>query len=413
MTAARAEIPVDAWLYDQIVGSRFLERYPQYAAVLAHITAVDDPSIDVMAVSSAGGRLYLHVERSVFASRPQWLAGILLHEVHHIVLGHVSHPKFRGLAHPELLELAMEMSANEYIREPLPFPITIDDYAHLGIGPGQSTLERYERLVRAKERGALGNRDDRKGRAFVDDHGPWMRAVKDDDRDEAGTAAAEELARILTEGVEAGHELGSGARLAGRTPKELVRQLQDVAVRPVDWRTALRRFFDRRRERTFDYRRPNRRFPSRIGEVPGRSRRDAETRPRVVVAIDTSASMTPAELDQVAAQLDRLRDLATMVIVECDAAIHRVYPFQGKLGRVHGGGGTDLQPVFEPDLLRSLGARGVVYFTDGDGPYPENPPGLPTLWVLTKGDAFDCPWGQRVVLREMPERTQGSSYRPG
>jgi predicted metal-dependent peptidase len=403
VTAAQAEVDVDAWLYDQIVRSRFLDRYPQYAAVLAHITPVDDPSIDVMAVSSAGGRLYLHVQRVFFARHPVWLAGVLLHEVHHLVLGHVSHPKFRGLAHPELLELAMEMSANEYIREPLPAAITIDGYEELGVGPGQSTLERYELLVRAQARGASMSPAGGKGLAFVDDHGPWMRGVERDERDEAGSAAAAELARLLVKGVEEGHELHRGTELAGRTPGDLVRELEDVVARPMDWRTALRLFFDRQRARTFDYRRPNRRFPDRIGEVPGRTRRDSENKPRIAVAIDTSASMSPDELRQIAAQLERLRQLATMVVVECDSDIQRVYPFEGKLGRVHGGGGTDLRPVFAAQLLRKLGARGVVYFTDGEGPYPLEPPGVPTLWVLTKSPAFDCPWGERVLLRPFPD----------
>jgi predicted metal-dependent peptidase len=235
--------------------------------------------------------------------------------------------------------------------------------------------------------------------ALVDDHGPWMGRVHCGDRDEAGSAAATALARILAEGVRVGHERGADAQVAGRFPGDLVRELEEVNARPVDWRTALRSFFDRQRTRTFDYRRPARRFPDRIGEVPGRVRRDSTARARVVVAIDTSASMTRDELDQIAAQLDRLRDVATLIIAECDACIQRVYPFEGRLRSVHGGGGTDLRPVFEVKLLRELGARGVVYFTDGDGPYPEEHPGVPTLWVLTKSPTFDCPWGERVLLR--------------
>ena len=379
--------------------ANFLDRYPQYAAVLAHITAVDDPSVAIMAVSSTGGRLYLHVERSFFARHAMWLAGVLLHEVHHIVLGHITHPKFRGLAHPQLLELAMEMSANEYIHEPLPPHVSLHDFGQFGIAPGQSTLERYERLMHAEKRGVIVSSAEGRALTLVDDHGPWMGRVHGGDCDEAGSAAATALARMLAEGVRVGHELGEDAQVAGRIPGDLVRELEEVNARPVDWRTALRSFFDRQRSRTFDYRRPARRFPDRIGEVPGRVRRDATARARVVVAIDTSASMTRVELDEIAAQLDRLRDEATLIIAECDACIQRMYPFEGRLRSVHGGGGTDLRPVFEVKRLRELGARGVVYFTDGEGPYPEEHPGVPTLWVLTKGPTFDCPWGERVLLR--------------
>ena len=39
----------------------FLARYPYYAAVLARLVPVADPSVARMAVSPDGGRFYLHV----------------------------------------------------------------------------------------------------------------------------------------------------------------------------------------------------------------------------------------------------------------------------------------------------------------------------------------------------------------
>ena len=45
------------------------------------------------------------------------------------------------------------------------------------------------------------------------------------------------------------------------------------------------------------------------------------------------------------------------------------------------------------------GVCGVVYFTDGQGPFPQHPPRVPTLWVLTQDELpFACPWGARAVL---------------
>jgi hypothetical protein len=42
----------------------------------------------------------------------------------------------------------------------------------------------------------------------------------------------------------------------------------------------------------------------------------------------------------------------------------------------------------------------VIYFTDGLGPYPEEDPGVKTLWVLSKPMDFACPWGQKAHLGE-------------
>jgi predicted metal-dependent peptidase len=41
-----------------------------------------------------------------------------------------------------------------------------------------------------------------------------------------------------------------------------------------------------------------------------------------------------------------------------------------------------------------------VYLTDGWGEFPEHPPHLPTLWVITPGgrDDADFPFGETVRL---------------
>ena len=134
-------------------------------------------------------------------------------------------------------------------------------------------------------------------------------------------------------------------------------------------------------------------------EVPGRTwapRTIAE--PRLLVAIDTSLSMTRLELEEVARQLAVLSERAHVTIAECDVEVTRVYPFAGRLDAVLGRGGTDLRPAFDPARLTALGVDGVVYFTDGDGPFPAEPAPVPTLWVLTKPGSFRCPWGERARL---------------
>ena len=140
---------IDVWLDAFVRAPVFLARYPFYAAVLGQLTPVADPSVKRMAVSLEGGGFYLHVNVDAFLREPQYLLGVLLHEVHHVVLGHLTHPRFHGLCDVELMDLAIEMSANEYIEEPLPDPITWRPYASIGLRAGQSTLERYERLVAA------------------------------------------------------------------------------------------------------------------------------------------------------------------------------------------------------------------------------------------------------------------------
>ncbi len=399
-----------AWLARFVQEAGFLARYPYYAHVLANLEPVADPSVPAMGLSlhgapGRGGRYYLHVNVEQFLREPRFLLGILLHEVHHVVLGHLAHPKFFGAAHPDLMLLAQETSANEHIEEPLPTPVLWQHFERFGVRAGQSTLERYAKLCAARAEGAepLPKRDTK----LVDQHG-WREQASPPPGGVQQTKQLIERAR--EEGAEDAQRASAGrpesATIAGRTPEELLLQLVGTTNAPqvyVDWRSALRAFVAQARAPVHTWSRPSRRFPKRIGELPGRTYRLRDVlRPALVVAIDTSLSMSRQELAEVARQLRPLSELARLIIVECDAALTRVYPFTGTLESVKGRGGTDLRPVFEPRFLRAQGADGVVYFTDGDGPFPTSPPGVPTLWMLTKPGDFACPWGLRAKLSRAP-----------
>ena len=402
-----APLDLGAWLDAFLRDPGFLERYPYYAAILARLHPVADPSVLRMAVSFQDGRFYLHINVDAFLAEPQYLRGVLLHEVHHIALGHLGHPKYTEAQEAELMDLALEMSANEFIEEPLPNPIVWQTYATIGIRSGQSSVERYDRLVEASRSGALdprpgsGPRHDHERRA--DDH----RYLKRRERDPGAVEHTRQLVQSAIDQVDQrgpeGDDTDSKRHLlAGKTPGRLLEELTGESGQReifLDWKAALRLFIARARAPVHTYSRPNRRFPHRIGEIPGRtySPRVIAT-PALLVAIDTSMSMTARELEEIGRQLDALADHARLTIVECDAEITRVYPFTGALGDVAGRGGTDLRPVFEPEFLAAHRPQGVVYFTDGDGPFPASAPALPVLWILTKPLDFGCSFGDRALL---------------
>ena len=384
----------------------FLERYPYYAAVLSQMDPVADPSVEVMAVSLAsrrdGPRYYLHVNVDHMATQPQFLRGVLLHEVHHVVLGHLTHPKFFDAEHPDLMELAQEMSANEFIEELLPDPITWKQFEAWGVRARQSTIERYRKLssTRAAGKPVPHLRDLR----FVDAH-TWQPGAHGAPPPPGGV---EETQRILERCQQEGptpevldHAPKSG-QIAGTTPGRLLEELLGVAGPPqqfVDWRTALRMFVARTRAPVHTWARPNRRFPGRIGEVPGRTYSPRVlVRPHLMVVLDTSMSMSARELHEIARHLSPMSESARLTIAQCDVEVTRVAAFDGALSSGKGRGGTDLRPPFERAFLRGHGVDGVVVFTDGQGPFPETPPEVPTLWVLTKPLAFACPWGTRAKL---------------
>ncbi len=423
---------IESWLAEFARGAAFVEKYPYYAAILGRLLPVADPSVQRMAVSLHHARFYLHVNVESFLREPQFVTGVLLHEVHHVALGHLTHPKFAECEEPELMDLAVEMSANEFIEEALPPHISWRAYTAYGIRARQSTRERYDKLLAHLQ--GTGSRpraanDERDAQQVIDDH----RFLRKGEAIAGGVAqTALTVKRALDDAREHrrdqpppekqkpkerpfGKKMGDAEQtqtddaglprylICGRTAEQLLEELFETTRAPehaMDWRAALAMFFARARSPVHSWSRPSRRFPERIFEVPGRSwtpRRVDE--PRLLVAIDTSLSMTRRELEEVARQLAVLSERAHVIIAECDVQVSRVYPFPGRLDTVMGRGGTDLRPVFAPSLLGTHDVDGVVYFTDGDGPFPREAPPVPTLWVLTKPREFGCPWGERARMR--------------
>jgi predicted metal-dependent peptidase len=414
-------VSIDAWLADFLSTSGFLEKYPYYAAILARMRPVADPSVGRMAVSLHDTHFYLHVNVESFAREPQFVKGVLLHEVHHVVLGHLTHPKFAACEEPELMDLAIEMSANEHIEELLPPAVTIRAYAPFGVRKGQSTMDRYELLLAHMKKTGSRPRpvQGEQGTGTVDDHkmlgraaskpGALVqtamlveRAVSDAKPKRTQTPGSGKKARAEKDDAEHAEDT-SRYKVCGREPGRILEELFETTLapeEPLDYREALAMFAARARAPVHTWTRPSRRFPSRIFEVPGRSwaLRKSES-PRLLVAIDTSLSMTRPELEEIARQLVVMSERAQVIVAECDTQVSRVYPFAGRIDAVFGRGGTDLRPVFDPALLGTHDVDGVVYFTDGDGPTPKEPPQVPTLWILTKPRDFDCGFGQRAYLR--------------
>ena len=75
--------------------------------------------------------------------------------------------------------------------------------------------------------------------------------------------------------------------------------------------------------------------------------------------------------------------------------------------RLRGGNGTDFRPVFSyvDELVRDGGfrnLRGLMYFTDGVGTYPERRPPYDTAFVFCDDRYLEHdvpPWAMRLVVR--------------
>ena len=137
----------------------------------------------------------------------------------------------------------------------------------------------------------------------------------------------------------------------------------------------------------------------------------------LVIAIDTSGSCS---VEVVRRFLEETRNLLTrrenffrkmnVHIIQCDSIIqqHRVITSVEDWQRyereltIEGRGGTDFGTVFVfVEKLRAAGAlkklKGLLYFTDGDGIYPEDPTDYETFFVFSRRDFLDGEQADRVL----------------
>lgn len=419
------------WFEEMLEETSFLQKYPHYAGILARMEPVDCNTVKVMAVGlrrwgDPGSGFQLLVNRSYFERYPQYRAGVLLHEIQHVLLGHLTMAKFHSVTSPQLMELAMEISANESVCEPLPEGVNIGQFSRFGIKPGQSTMERYALLHGACQSGRLKMQESWFSQ-MQDTHRPCqsgagggaglgdMLDARSDGATEKnwrggsffklGTPTSQAGLRKMKEAIAAhlaGERGGADDPLEDETVLRRGKELSRVPLQPgpggtLNWAQVLREAFPQGRQVQPDYLKPNRRFPKRVGEIPGRRRRPPK--PKLLVGIDTSGSMGAEALGRVAREIQRLAGHASLTLAECDAAIHRIYTPGGTLGPFVGGGDTNFVPVFD-EARTTRRFEGLVYFTDGKGNQPKTPPSVPTLWVLTHTDPFYPKWGKVVVLPE-------------
>ena len=118
----------------------------------------------------------------------------------------------------------------------------------------------------------------------------------------------------------------------------------------------------------------------------------------LLIGIDVSDSTNSAELREAFARellhIAAGRD-ATVTVLYANSRIQKITSFSGAPGIVecyHGGGFTDLRPVFDYAKTMQPLPAAVIYLTDGVGPAPEQME-FPTLWVLTAAGEKPVPWG--------------------
>ncbi len=140
-----------------------------------------------------------------------------------------------------------------------------------------------------------------------------------------------------------------------------------------------------------------------------------------VIAIDTSGSVAGKTVQMfiqktynILKQQESFFSKVNIHIIQCDAHIQEDYKITTeeefdeylKNMKLKGFGGTDFRPVFQhvDDLIRKkefTNLKGLLYFTDGYGTFPEREPDYKTAFVFLDDEYnnFNVPvWAIRIIL---------------
>ena len=186
----------------------------------------------------------------------------------------------------------------------------------------------------------------------------------------------------------------------GNLPKDLEFVVPHYFSHRIAWRERLYRYLDSYAKSTYTFVPPNMKYLYRGIYLPSLS----SDLLRIVIAVDTSGSIDEKLLALFLAEVSSIMQNYPnyeIDMITADTKIQQHYTFlpaEPLSYRLTGGGGTDFRPVFKyidenlnyPTLL--------LYFTDGQGTFPETEPNYDVIWVMPKSGTV--PFGETIFLKE-------------
>lgn len=202
-----------------------------------------------------------------------------------------------------------------------------------------------------------------------------------------------------TEWKIAGIQAATEAKKQGKLPGSMTSFVEKLTSGKLNWRERLRRFAMLHAKTDFSWSRPQRRMvpfgyylPSLHNEAMG----------RIINSIDTSGSVDQFQLDAFGSEINAIKLMAKpqeMVNIYCDARVQKVDTYdeyQVPEFKMPGRGGTDFRPPFEYVKKNDLKPACFIYLTDGEGPFPKEPPPYPVMWVMTTDVV--APFGETIKI---------------
>jgi len=354
---------------------------PLYATIFAVLNKVNTRTMPTMAVGpirKVDLALFYNPEFVISLTTPQ-LKAVLKHEALHVTLNHIS--RGRSL-NRKAYNLAADAAINCNLTDLPPnciLPKTI------GCEDFKSSDEYYKALMSKLEKADGDEEKAFAGLHTTDDHSMW-------DDVEEGSLADDKLKQAAAASVKAQEKNGWGD-WNGNFVQEIMAANKPV----VNWKREVRYFINqivmigKKTSRS----RPNR----RTGIINPGHKKDYTS--KILVAFDTSGSVSDAELNAFATELNGLITYVKTDFITFDHQLHGEpieFSKRKRKYKIVGRGGTSFDPVIALAAERKY--DGLIIFTDGYAPYPPKPKGLRVLWALCEQHSpnVQFPYGKKVVI---------------
>ena len=388
----------------------FNRKEPFYGHILRILSKYPSLRIPTMGVTIHEGNPTF-IWNPIFASKlgDNKVFGVLLHEMLHIVFGHVSHRRYEP---HDIANIAADLAINSLIpKHNLPEgglipgekmkPLSdeqkknlteVQIKAHEKFAEKIASLEKmratewYFSELMSDSDFKQSMEDMKSGSEGIqigfDDHEGWD-AMSEEDR--------ERLKQDIVEAVRGAYKKCSNDNSWGSVSSEMRERIQTLISTQIDWKEVLKRFigFTQRMGRKTSWAKLNKKMP---GYAPGIAR---DMTSSIVIYIDQSGSVDDKSLELFFGELGNLTKNVNFTTFHFDTAVDEKSKQNWKKGSASPKsmrtrcGGTDFQAAVDHFNKKCLADYdGMIIFTDGYAPQPTNAL-KKTAWVLIPGTKLE------------------------
>lgn len=315
------------------------------------------------------------------------LKGVLIHEVMHIALAHLSRKK---VFHDHLKwNYACDFAINQTIRKMS--SVDIADGLYDPQFENMSAEQIYKLLPRNEE---------------------LEEQTQDNFKDEHGECDDVQQQKIIKRMVNVYDNLTEAEKERGKLPQEIERLIKQLKKPQFDWRKYIKATVETIFLRTdYNSSRKSFLFQDMCGEDSFFPKLQGFENSTLAVVVDTSGSIRDKELQDFATEIKAVAELADKtVVLSCDAHVHEevtLDKFSDVFSSIKfkGGGGTDFTPAFKYLLEKKIRPECLVFLTDGFGRFPDCAPNYPVIWCLTPSHLEEerFPFGETIKLTDLGE----------